>query len=151
MLPSNVNVTIKEHRHQSSILNGILYNGILYRKEYEFRDELNCSDIKICESFGDNQTLISRIWYRNGLRHRLDGPAYENFYADGTPHSHIWYQDDKFHRIDGPAIKYYNESGKCTAVEYWFNGKKVSKKEHKRQAAILQLVSQSQSAVEMSI
>ena len=40
-------------------------------------------------------------WYRNGRRHREDGPAI--IYADG---SEFWYKNGKLHREDGPAIIY---------------------------------------------
>ena len=38
-------------------------------------------------------------WYQNGLCHRVDGPAV--IWADGTE---FWLQNGKFHRLDGPAI-----------------------------------------------
>lgn len=44
-------------------------------------------------------------WIRNGLAHRLDGPAVED--ADGYK---AWYLDGKRHRIDGPALIYPNGS-----------------------------------------
>jgi len=54
-----------------------------------------------------------KYWYRNGKRHREDGPAIE--WADG---SKFWYLNGKCHRESGPAIEYADGS-KC-----WFrNGK----------------------------
>ena len=38
------------------------------------------------------------IWYKNGLRHRIGGPA---FYSNGIE---IWYQNGLRHREDGPAV-----------------------------------------------
>lgn len=43
----------------------------------------------------------SVYYYKNGLCHRLDGPAME--LANGTK---AWYQNDRLHRIDRPAIEY---------------------------------------------
>ena len=40
-------------------------------------------------------------WYREGLKHRIDGPAAEH--ANGIRE---WYMEDKLHRLDGPAIEY---------------------------------------------
>lgn len=40
-------------------------------------------------------------WWRNGVRHREDGPAIE--YVDGTKE---WLQHGVHHREDGPAIEY---------------------------------------------
>jgi hypothetical protein len=42
----------------------------------------------------------SKNWYKNGKRHREDGPAYEGY--DGLK---VWYKDGKKHRLDGPAIE----------------------------------------------
>ena len=49
----------------------------------------------------------SREWFRNGKRHRDDGPAVE--YANGSRH---WYRNGKLHRDDGPAIEYADGSCK---------------------------------------
>lgn len=55
----------------------------------------------------------TKIWYKNGKRHREDGPAIEA--ADGT---RMWLQNDDFHRIGGPAIDYAN------GTKRWYrNGK----------------------------
>lgn len=40
-----------------------------------------------------------KIWYRNGLRHREDGPA--TVYPNG---SKMWFKNDLLHRDDGPAL-----------------------------------------------
>ena len=40
-----------------------------------------------------------QCWYRDGIRHREDGPAV--IYPDGTQY---WYRDGKRHREDGPAV-----------------------------------------------
>jgi hypothetical protein len=42
-------------------------------------------------------------WYKEGRNHRLDGPAIEE--PDGTK---IWYKEGKLHRLDGPAIELEN-------------------------------------------
>ena len=41
----------------------------------------------------------TQVWYKDGERHRLDGPA--AIWADGTQ---FWYKDGRRHRIDGPAV-----------------------------------------------
>lgn len=43
------------------------------------------------------------VWFRKGIRHRIDGPAVE--YADGTEE---WWQNGRLHREEGPAVKYPN-------------------------------------------
>ncbi len=51
--------------------------------------------------------------YRNsaGQLHRLDGPAFEQFYADGSPRVREWWADGEQHRLDGPASEEWYPSG----------------------------------------
>lgn len=44
--------------------------------------------------------LEEKIYKKNGLLHREDGPAL--ILADGTKY---WYNEGKLHRLDGPAIE----------------------------------------------
>ena len=63
-----------------------------------------------------------KLWYQNGERHRLDGPAIE--YANGTKH---WRQNDKLHRLDGPAIEWSDGS-----KEYFIEGIEYTYEEWKQ-------------------
>ena len=45
----------------------------------------------------------TKEWWQNGSLHRLDGPAYENI--NGAKQ---WYQNGLLHRLDGPALEFYN-------------------------------------------
>jgi len=63
-----------------------------------------------------------KLWYRNGKRHREDGPAVEH--ADG---SKAWYQNGKRHREDGPAVE--SPSG---TKWWWLHGEMMTEEEHKR-------------------
>ena len=83
----------------------------------------------------------SALYYKNGLLHNEDGPAFESSYGDkywfkdGLVHrrngsaieyndgSKIWCQNGKYHRIDGPAIEYYTG-----AKEWWYRGIDVERK-----------------------
>jgi|JI9StandDraft_2_1071091.scaffolds.fasta_scaffold1084177_1 hypothetical protein len=57
-------------------------------------------------------------WYKDGERHREDGPAIE--YLNGTKY---WYKNGNLHREDGPAVEWSNEY-----KEWWFNGKNYKNK-----------------------
>jgi hypothetical protein len=61
----------------------------------------------------------SKEWYQNGCLHRLDGPAIEC--ANGDK---FWYKEGGFHRIDGPAI--IHSSGH---KEWYKNGRKFKNKD----------------------
>jgi hypothetical protein len=53
----------------------------------------------------------NKHWYKEGKRHREDGPAIE--YVDGNK---CWYIEGKIHREDGPAIEYV-DGNKCWYIE----------------------------------
>ena len=54
------------------------------------------------------------FWYRDGLRHREDGPAC--MYQDGTKQ---WWLNGAQHRLDGPAVIFCDGS-----TEWWSYGMK---------------------------
>jgi hypothetical protein len=56
------------------------------------------------------------LWYRNGVVHRDDGPAYLN--SDGTE---VWYRNGRIHRDDDlPAV-----IEACGWREYWVDGVQI--------------------------
>ena len=69
--------------------------------------------------------LYTEIWFRNGSKHRDDGPAKTHWRADGPLFMQVWYQNGMKHRgNDEPSnIEYYpngslyiemwNSNGKC--------------------------------------
>jgi hypothetical protein len=62
----------------------------------------------------------NKYWYKNDLRHRIDGPAVIR--SNGTKY---WYFEGKLHRTDGPAIifsdgiKEWHLNGKYLSHEEW--------------------------------
>jgi hypothetical protein len=89
---------------------------------------------KDCIMFVDG----TKVWWKNGERHRDDRPAIE--YASGTKE---WWKNGRLHRDNGPAIerasgsKEWYKNGKChrddgPAIErasgykeWWKNGVKI--------------------------
>ena len=80
-------------------------------------------------------------WYKDGVMHREDGPAYEGcdfkeWYIMGELHredgparewsngGNEWYKDGKLHREDGPAIEYPDGD-----KEWWLSGVKYTEVE----------------------
>ena len=61
----------------------------------------------------------TKVWYQNGLYHRLDGPAFER--KNGTKY---WCKNGDFHRLDGPAIERPNGNN-----EWFIEGEVYSEKE----------------------
>jgi hypothetical protein len=76
----------------------------------------------------DNTGKIT--WYKDGLRHREDGPAvehsngYKSWFTNGKRYVEAWYQNGLRHRTDGPAVecpdghKEWWIDGVQTKVEY---------------------------------
>ena len=72
----------------------------------------------------------SERWYRHDKLHREGGPAIT------FPGSRVeWRVNGVCHRVDGPAIIYLHGSGSLWQVEWWLNGRKVTKLKHQRLAA----------------
>ena len=86
-----------------------------------------------------------RAWYKDGLRHREDGPAIispagsEYWYQNDQLHRlggpayisggcRAWYKDGLRHREDGPAIEYTSGAG-----EWYLHGKQLSPTEIEEQ------------------
>ena len=64
----------------------------------------------------------AKMWYREGQRHREGGPAVER--SDGTK---MWYREGRLHREGGPAVEYgdgakaWYREGYCHRV-VWSDG-----------------------------
>jgi len=103
---------------------------------------MNILYLKLNESIPDGFTgltvsvLDTKTWYKNGIKHRTDGPAV--IWQDGTK---IWFIEGVKHRIDGPAIEfsdgirhwylngemYIPEILECLIEEAYFLGKEKGK------------------------
>ncbi len=83
----------------------------------------------ICEMFAKIPSSFSGItlsketevyeWWKNGVRHREDGPAVE--YPNGEEE---WWLNGKRHRDDGPAVIY-----SIWVKFWWLNGYSYSQEE----------------------
>ena len=64
----------------------------------------------------DGYVITRECWYKDGKRHREDGPAmkYISEYMGGITE---WYQNGERHRLDGPAVEH--PDGR---KEWWLNG-----------------------------
>lgn len=75
-----------------------------------------------CYIFKNNDRIV---YFKNGERHRSDGPAWINFYKSGAIESETYYLNGARHRDDGPAWIYYSAKGVAKKKEYWLNGNYV--------------------------
>jgi len=85
---------------------------------------------------------VCTVWYKNGQRHRENGPAYISHSSPVwsmddrlrfdmyPPGSQLWYYRGKIHRLDGPAVV-------DGANVYWYvDGEKYTKYTHAFAAAL---------------
>lgn len=71
----------------------------------------------------------SRVWYKENLLHREDGPAIERINGDKG-----WFVNGLRHREDGPAVEYANGN-----KHWWLYGKKFETKEEWLEALPVEL------------
>lgn len=74
----------------------------------------------------------------HGKRHRIDGPAREQFSPDGTLEVYGWHFNGKKHREDGPAYESFIANDGPVA-QYWLNGVNLSKEEYQRRTSLRKL------------
>jgi hypothetical protein len=75
-------------------------------EEETIKNELYLDHVDSCKQEDEEVIEYSdktKVYFRNGQYHRLDGPAIT--YDDG---SKLWYKENKLHREDGPAIEWVN-------------------------------------------
>lgn len=65
-------------------------------------------------------------WYVYDKIHRLSGPAFISWYANGILKNEIWYVDGQISRVDGPAVTRYDTSGTKIEEEWFIGGLKIT-------------------------
>lgn len=96
---------------------------------FEVRDDLgrlhNSSGPAVVWASG---TALVAHWYRNGRRHRKDGPAVLVMDRQtGICTREAWFSYGHLHRHDGPAVILRKNNASNLAGEYWYRrGKQVS-------------------------
>ena len=66
-----------------------------------------------------NGQVKQESWRVDGECHRLDGPAYIQYFPSGQVARKEWYVNGEYHRLDGPAWVEYHDNGQV-AGEYWY-------------------------------
>ena len=76
------------------------------------------------QNWDEDGNLKSEVWYQSGVPHRIDGPA-EIVLRGGLITAEAWYKNGEKHRIDGPALSHYSTWNKTCQSECWYqNGRK---------------------------
>ena len=74
---------------------------------------------------GNGKWTVKRAeyWFKNGLKHRENRPAWIRYYEDGSILDwEEWYKNDKLHREDGPAEIRYHDDGSIVEEGWYKNG-----------------------------
>jgi antitoxin component YwqK of YwqJK toxin-antitoxin module len=72
-----------------------------------------------------DSSLETVSYYKNGILHRLDGPAYLWYRKDGSLFTVSYIREGKFYREDGPAFIQYSREGRMNYVEFWMDDKQL--------------------------
>jgi hypothetical protein len=78
-----------------------------------------------------NGTKAYEHWYKDGMIHRLDGPAYISYNDNGNKRFESWCKDDKLHREDGPARISYLDNGDKAYETWYLCGQEYIESEHR--------------------
>lgn len=68
---------------------------------------------------------IQDVFKLNGRVHKEDGPAWIDYFEDGSISEEAYYIDGKMHREDGPAHIEYHRGGSVKYLFYYINGIRV--------------------------
>ncbi len=85
------------------------------------------ADDKYTDSDGETLIVLTRGTHartyttEDGISHRLDGPAHESWYADGSPEDEWWKKDGKTFRADGPAHESWHPNGHRDERQFYEN------------------------------
>ena len=74
----------------------------------------------------ENGKVGQEWYYLNGVKHRVDGPAYISYYMNGEMSMECYRLNGNSHKVDGPADIYYYESGKVKGEYYYLDGKVIT-------------------------
>lgn len=107
-----------------------LYNGHFHRDprlgpaQVRFHDNGLISD-ELFSFFVDGLESVVTIPGQDTNLHREDGPAYIEYYYDGTLFCEFYYYNNQLHRLEGPAKIYYNPDGSIASISYYEFGKHI--------------------------
>jgi antitoxin component YwqK of YwqJK toxin-antitoxin module len=80
-----------------------------------------------------NKNIDGHIYFEeyslNGKYHRLDGPAFIEYYKSGNIYMEQYYLNGEFHCVNGPAIVCYKENGRFSSRKYFLFGKLIEKED----------------------
>ena len=82
------------------------------------------------EKLHEDGKLSLEVYYKNGYRHREDGPCSIRYYKNGNIQEHIYCLNNIITRLDGPAIINYHNDGSIRSVSYLIDGVEHDKENH---------------------
>jgi antitoxin component YwqK of YwqJK toxin-antitoxin module len=78
---------------------------------------------KIEKKYFQNGKLWTETYrLKNEKLHRLDGPAFIEYYESGKVRQKEYLVENEYHRLDGPAYVEYYESGEISEKQYYIYG-----------------------------
>ena len=96
---------------------------ILENKNYIIKKNNNCINISKgnIEIIYKENKVTNESWYKNGLLHRIEGPAIICWDNEKKIYE-AWYKNNLLNREDGPAQTYWNANLQKTFEGWYING-----------------------------
>lgn len=97
-----------------------------FERWYDKDDKLNRNNGPADKQWYENINVklipMYEAWYLNGVKHRLNGPAYSEWYVYGNKQYEEWCINDNKHRENGPAVQRWYKNEQKTYEAYYKNG-----------------------------
>ena len=89
------------------------------------KGQLHCEDGPAFINYYENGSKKYEAYYLNDKLHRTDGPATIGYYENGSKNYEVYYSNGQIHRIDGPAYIHYFKNGNKKYEQYYLNDFKL--------------------------
>lgn len=80
---------------------------------------------RVIHYYYSGQKSCEEYFLKPFFYHRLDGPAFSEWFENGQKKCEIYFLDNRYHRTDGPAATYWTYDGSEKAEDYYLNGVRI--------------------------
>ena len=101
-------------------------NGQIDTEEWYIDNKLHREDGPAIKTWYDDGPLYYESYYIHGLRHREnDLPAFYEYYPSGLERRKFWCTNGMKHRVNGPAWLMWDENGMLIEEKWYLNGVEI--------------------------
>ncbi len=104
-------------------------NGKVKSITYKVNGLWHRDDGPAYQQWNDAGGLIKEEWWQNGFWHRTNGPVIQEWNDAGELIYESWRQNGHLHRDNGPAHQQWNDAGVLIWESWWQNDRKLTARE----------------------